>query len=272
MVINSLSSSRTVSISVILIVGTWILLGCIGTQDRGTSTPKGTLIPSSSIAATSLPTNTSTTIIVRTATSTTTTVPTVTPTPEPTNTPLPYCTELAEEYTPPEGYQLFCDSKFEHALVFPLDWETKVEESSPYNLKNPLQILKGQDFYNYDVSNDIRLETWQNAQALPDLAERQMNIMGCKDQCFTSPIRLGGKTGYVLIVPSLPQSYDVLFTFFKQGDYYFSQLVLMINTKAGLDVYWQMIQSLQFLRTTPADNEIPVEVINESYRHVGNYP
>jgi len=180
--------------------------------------------------------------------------------------------ELPKNYSPPIGYQLFCDSKFEHALVFPLDWETTVGESYPYNPKYPLQILKGQDFYNYDVSNDIRLETWQKAQALPDLVERQMEIMGCQDQCFTSPIRLGGKTAYVLIVPSLPQSYDVLFTFFKQDDYYFSQLVLMMNTKAGVDVYWQMVQSLQFPGTTLADNEIPVEVINESYRHVGNYP
>lgn len=166
---------------------------------------------------------------------------------------------------------MYCDSKFEHALIFPLDWETKVGVTSPFNSNNFLAILKGQDFYNYDVSNDIRLETWQNAQALSDLAERRKEIMGCKDQCFTSSIKLGGKTGYVLIVPSLPQSYDVLFTFFKWGDY-FSQLVLMMNTKAVLDVYWQMIQSLQFPGTTPADNEIPVEIIKESYRHVGNYP
>ena len=171
-------------------------------------------------------------------------------TPTPTTDPLEgaYCQQMAESYQPKAGFQLYCDPTYEFAFEYPEDWR-KV----------------GLSFHSADSTNFIRIDPFRAVTPLEKAVEEHYAYPYREfPEKEYAPMTIGGRPAYGFVNAWVHYISGALI-FTQQGDYYFS-IEIPAYSKERLDVNWEIVRSIQFPGTTPADNAIPDELIADSYR------
>lgn len=186
--------------------------------------------------------------------------------PAPTETP--YCDGLYETYTPTQGFKLYCDEQFKFAFEYPEGWEVNgLGEPTPDPTAHPEVMPQTLLFYNRVRENYVYVYTHRMPPG-STLQQEVRNHFAYDDREYHkdySPMRIGGKPAYGF-VNRYGQAYNGCTLFFEHGDGYYTEMELKILSPAKLDVNWQIARSIQAPGYTPADNLIPDELVEDSYR------
>lgn len=121
-------------------------------------------------------------------------------------------------------------------------------------------------FYEDQYDNQIHVNT-APLPAGSSLKELCMSDFAYDNRYFKkdyAPMRIAGKPACGF-VNRYVQAYSGVTIFFEHGGYY-TLVHIKIITRAGLDVNWQIVRSLQSPGSTPVDNLIPQELIDDSYK------
>jgi hypothetical protein len=198
--------------------------------------------------------------------------PTGTITPGPTLTPTDqliqsFCGLLKGHYQPPEGFQTYCDADYGFAFDYPSTWRiTNVSGSSDAPGTSTQLVRRAQRFEEYDMSNYIRVDTYrmEAGSTLAKQVERFWSYPSREISDQPYDVRVGGRPA-AAILNRWQHDYSAVYLFFQHGDFY-SIMELKAISHTGLDTNWQIAASIQIPGTSPQDNEIPEDLIEDSYR------
>lgn len=245
------------------------LMGC-GSQPILNATEAIIIVESPSSVPT-MPTPTEDAVLLPSPTADTTRIPPTPLPPRATTSPMPtgilYCDNLFENYTPAEGYKLYCDRQYEYAFEYPLGWEVEgLDRPTPDPTAFPEAYSQVLQFFQNNYANQIYINTgiMPEGSSLLDMVQNQRAY---EDRAFKkdySPTRIGGKMAYGFVNRHV-QDYNGVTLFFEHGKHY-TVMYMKIITRAGLDVDWEIARSIQVPGTSPVDNVISDELIKDSYR------
>jgi hypothetical protein len=241
----------------ILISGlAWLLAACTTaasmTPQIPSETPKASVNTTKSLSpiSTPQPNQISTEILANTST--------------PTQTASVYCEKLLENYHPADGYQTYCDKDYGFAFDYPDGWRITFVAGSP-DTSNPIETLKTQRFGANDMSNYIRVDTFRNSDSM-SLTNQVHSFFGYDYREFPNndypSLILAGQKAHA-IMDCWQQDYNAVYLFFQHGKYY-TIMELKAISREGLDTNWQIARSLQTAGSTPDQNVIPQELIDDS--------
>lgn len=188
----------------------------------------------------------------------------------PINTTIPgnglsFCEQLSKDYKPGEDFKNYCDKKFDFALDYPSGWEIdRLEENDVTT--NPLAYRQSLVFHDPDYNNFIRVYTWLMPESL-NLDEVQQQHWAYASREFKrdySSMQIAGKPAYGFI-NRYRQDFSGIMLFFEHGNFY-TTIELKITTHKDLEANWQIAQSIQTPVTSPKDNVLSDELIEDSYR------
>lgn len=183
---------------------------------------------------------------------------------------IPFCDQLVENYTPSDGFKLYCDDQYQYAFDYPLGWEIEgLDRPTPDPTTFPGAYLQVLQFFESNYANQVYIYTGvlPEGSSLLDIAQ---NHYAYDDRAFKkdySPMQIGGKLAYGFVNRHV-QDYSGVSLFFEHGDYY-TLMYMKIISPAGLGVNWQIANSIQVPGALPKDNIISDELIDDSYLLIG---
>jgi hypothetical protein len=183
----------------------------------------------------------------------------------PTVQPAPsYCELLAKDYQPPEGFTTYCDPDYDFAFDYPADWDTTLVAQSPDRPDAPQLVRRAQRFSAPDMSNFVRTDTFRLVIPLPDKVKVFWGYAGSEFPEKEYPdLKIGGQRAYATI-NRWQQDISAVYLFFQHAEYY-TIIELKAPSRAALDFNWKIAASIQVPGVSPQDNQIPAELISDSY-------
>ena len=195
--------------------------------------------------------------------------PTTTPAYKQTQSASDYCEQLLNNYQPADGFQTYCDVDYGFAFDYPSNWRKTIVVQSPGFASTPLR--RTLRFDPGDMSNFIRTSTYHMYGTLRERVEYSLgyNDRAFPDKSYPSLV-FGGHTTYA-IMQCWQQDYgSAVYLYFQHGQYYTIMEVMALN-RIGLDTNWQIARSVQTPGYAPEKNDIPKELIDDSYKLLSCY-
>lgn len=176
-----------------------------------------------------------------------------------------YCDYLSIAYAPQDGFETYCDQRYEFAIDYPATWKQSIEVAYPWGMDNPDSRDETIRFSNIEGAGSvIELRTYRLSKPLKAVIEQSWAFPERAFDPFEYPrMVIGGRDAYALMNQSV-QDVNFIQAFIEIEEYY-AIIRLSINTRAGLDAYWEMLRSIQAQGMGLAENAIPDEIINDSY-------
>jgi hypothetical protein len=196
----------------------------------------------------------------------------------PTQTASEYCEKLLNSYHPANGYQTYCDTEYGFAFDYPSNWKKTIVAQSPDIASAPSTARRELIFNPGDMSNFIRSNTYHMYGNL-SLQERVEYSLGYIDRAFPDKsyptLVIGGHVAYA-IMRCWQQDYGSAVYLYFQHYQYYTIMEVMVKNQFDLDTNWQIARSIQTPGYPPEKNDIPQELIDDSYNllscHVPPYP
>ena len=264
----------------IFLIFVFLLGGCssptaiIQTQEPSSQSPTVTLTSVPSVVTTANAANTTSYPTDTVVPPSPTLINTITPnptTPSADQGGQSYCDLLTDRYQTPKGFKTYCDTDYDFAFDYPHNWEVTFITGSSDSPGSPAQLVrKAQRFSAPDGSNFVRLDTYRlGSTALSNKIEA---FFGYDERKFPKKdypsLKIGGERAYVSINRWV-QDISAVYLFFKHGEYY-TIMELKAPSPSALDLNWKIAASLQVPGTSPQDNKIPDELIQDSYSLTGS--
>jgi len=184
----------------------------------------------------------------------------------PNNPKVSYCEGLFKNHVPAGGFKLYCDDLYEYAFAYPLGWEVEgLNRPTPDPTMHPGAYPQVLTFFEEQYNNQVYIFTAAipEGMSLKEIAEKDHAYEDREFKKDYAPMSIGGKPAYGFVNRHV-QDYSGATLFFEHGKYY-TLMYMKIITRAGLDVNWQIAHSIQTPDTTPADNIISDEFVQDSY-------
>jgi hypothetical protein len=182
-----------------------------------------------------------------------------------------YCDLLEKRYRPPEGFTTYCDPNYSFAFDYPAGWTTTLMAASPDTPgAPPLTVRRAVLFSAPNGSDFVRTDTYH--------LYSPANLAGRADTLFPNAqseypmkdypsFKIGGRRAYARIYRWV-QDISAVYLFFQHGDSY-TIMELKAPSPSALNLNWKIAASIQVPGAYRQDNQIPPELINDSYTLIG---
>ena len=177
-----------------------------------------------------------------------------------------FCARVEQNHQPAPGFRTYCDVDYSFALDIPQDWAVQLISSAPDETTGANTVRKAMRFEEDSMSNFVRTDTYR-LYASMNLEQRMRRFFSYDEREFPDKdypsLMIGGKPAYA-ILNRWEQDISAVYLFFEHGET-FTVLELKAPTRAALYLNWEIARSIQVPSMGIAQNNIPADLIEDSY-------
>lgn len=177
-----------------------------------------------------------------------------------------FCAQVEQNHQPAPGFRTYCDVDYSFALDIPQDWAVQLISSAPDETSGANTVRKVMRFEEDDMNNFVRTDTYRLYVSM-NLEQRMRRFFSYDKREFPDKdypsLMIGGRPAYA-ILNRWEQDISAVYLFFEHGDY-FTVLELKAPARAALYLNWEIARSIQVPYMGIARNNIPAELIEDSY-------